>query len=499
MNPNADTIILAAAALVVLVVLSLFVSLWRGITARRALRQAEAQVRQRDELLNNARVDFRGQSVALEQARAQLGEKQHEITRLRSEMGALQERLSEALQSNAELSSRQQERDSKHQEQIKLLNETRQSLTKDFENLSNRIFEEKGQAFSANSRASLEALLKPFREQISGFQQRINEVHTESVKGNTALESEIKKVLEIGLEMNSQASNLTTALKGDKKATGNWGEVQLERALELSGLLAGEHYETQAAFKDEDGKRKLPDFVIKLPDAKSIVVDSKVSLIDYDRAIAADSDEERTEALSAHAAAVRRHIDDLSSKKNASLPGMESPEFVLMFMPIEPAYIEAMKHNKDLFNYGYQKGVVMVSHTTLMPILRTVANLWMVDQSNREAREISDRAGDIYNAVCLVAERLLKLGNTLSAARNHYNDAVRGLAGKQGLHGKVERFAQLSNRANREMPTLDELHDEVETERLDPLLDSDAAPRLVEGKSKAGEAKIKAIKSDKSS
>jgi len=256
-------------------------------------------------------------------------------------------------------------------------------------------------------------------------------------------------------------------LKGDKKTTGNWGEAQLERTLELAGLQPGEHFESQIVFKDEEGKRRLPDFVIKLPDSKSIIIDSKVSLVDYDRAIAAETDEARTEALGAHAQAVRNHIDDLASKDYVNLPGISSPDFVLMFMPIEPAYIEAMKHNRDLFNYGYKKGVIMVSHTTLMPILRTIANLWMIDQGNREAREISSRAGDIYNHVCVVAERLHKLGNTLRAASNHYNDTVKGLVGKQGLHGKVERFQQLSTKANKEMIALEPLLDEIENERLE--------------------------------
>jgi DNA recombination protein RmuC len=275
--------------------------------------------------------------------------------------------------------------------------------------------------------------------------------------------------LDVGLEMNSQASNLTVALKGDKKTAGNWGEAQLERTLELAGLQAGEHYESQTAFRDEEGKRKLPDFIIKLPDRKNIVIDSKVSLVDYDRAISADTDETCTEALNAHAQAVRNHIDDLGSKNYANLPGIGSPDFVLMFMPIEPAYIEAMKHNKDLFNYGYKNGVIMVSHTTLMPILRTVANLWMIEQGNQEAKEISSRAGDIYNQVCLVAERLNKLGNTLRAANNHYNETITGLAGKQGLHGKVERFQQLSTRANKEMTTLEPIHDEIENDRLESV------------------------------
>lgn len=541
MTFNADTVILASAALAVIVLVSLLVSLWRGVAARRTLRRAREELAGRDlqlqqlldtnqqlllaahddelqmgrqdseidnlhlrlqerdghlsqqaqqhqslsdshsqlrDTLAQAQAENRGQSVALEQSQLRVQEKLAELSKLQTEHGELRTQLNTVLQDHAQLQTQLREREDRHQEQIELLNETRENLKKEFENLANKIFEDKGKSFTTTSKASMEAMLKPFREQITGFQTRIDQVHSESIKGNTVLEMEIKKVLDIGLEMNTQASNLSTALKGDKKTAGNWGEAQLERTLELAGLQAGEHYDTQAAFRDDDGKRKLPDFLIKLPDSKSLVIDSKVSLVDYDRAIAADTDEQRTKALNAHAQAVRNHIDDLSSKDYSNLPDIGSPDFVLMFMPVEPAYIEAMKHNKDLFNYGYTKGVIMVSHTTLMPILRTVANLWMVEQSNREAKEIGNRAGDIYNQVCLVAERLQKLGNTLKAANNHYNDTVKGLVGKQGLHGKVERFQQVSTKANRKMAALESIHDEIDSDRLDSSNNEADAPLL---------------------
>jgi len=408
----------------------------------------------------------------LRAARERLDEAGRQLAGVQQRAEELDQRHRQLQNNYTELETRQAERDQRHAEQIQLLNENKETLKREFENLAHRIFEDKGKHFTSTSQASMEAMLKPFREQIAGFQARINEVHTESLKGNTALEAEIKKVLDIGLQMNDQASNLTLALKGDKKTTGNWGEAQLERTLELAGLQPGDHYESQASFRDEDGKRKLPDFLIKLPDGKHLVIDSKVSLVDYDRAIAADDEAERTEALTAHARAVRNHIDDLSGKDYANLPDIGSPDFVLMFMPVEPAYIEAMKFNRDLFNYGYQKGVVMVSHTTLMPILRTVANLWMVERSNAEAREISTRAGEIYNQVCLVAERLHKLGNTLKAAGNHYNETVTGLIGKQGLIGKVERFQQLSTKASKEMAKLEPLHSDIENDRLSLVVDN---------------------------
>jgi DNA recombination protein RmuC len=503
-------ILISGAAAVVAVFVLLITALWRWATLQQSLRDRDnrlAQLSSDHESLNavfehlrgelaEAQADNRAKDVGLQQARIQGEEKVRELAISRSDLTELSRRHSALLTDHAELQTRQEEREDRHKEQIELLNETRENLKRDFENLANRIFEDKGKSFTSTSRESLEAMLKPFREQISGFQSRINEVHTESVKGQSALEAEIKKVLEVGLEMNTQATNLTVALKGDKKTTGNWGEAQLQRTLELAGLQEGEHYEAQSAFKDEEGKRKLPDFIIKLPDGKSLIIDSKVSLVDYDRAIAAESDEQRTEALNAHAKAVRNHIDDLASKAYADLPDIGSPDFVLMFMPVEPAYIEAMKHNKDLFNYGYQKGVVMVSHTTMMPILRTVANLWMIDKSNREAREISNRAGEIYNQVCLVAERLNRLGNTLKAANNHYNDTVKGLVGKQGLHGKVERFQKLSAKASKDMAKLEPIHSDVENDRLESVTDQESTPEEQNDTGKKSQAKLQSVKSE---
>jgi DNA recombination protein RmuC len=189
-----------------------------------------------------------------------------------------------------------------------------------------------------------------------------------------------------------------------------------------------------------------------LPEGKNLVIDSKVSLVDYERAVTAESEPERATALEAHAKAVRNHIDALSAKDYANLPGMDSPDFVLMFMPVEPAYIEVMRSQRELFNYGYQKNVVLVSHTTLMPILRTVANLWMIEHSNREAREISDRAGDIYNTVCLLGDRLQALGSSMTTATQRYNEAVRAVQGRQGLLGKVARFKTVSKKASKTFP-----------------------------------------------
>ena len=310
------------------------------------------------------------------------------------------------------------------------------------------------------------ALLKPLQEEIQTFRKRVNEVHTETVKGNSTLESEIKKVMEVGLKLGEEAGRLTSALKGDSQSRGAWGEAQLERTLQISGLVEGDHYEKRSPFKDELGKQKQTDYLIKLPDNKHIIIDSKVSLVSYDRAIALQNESERKEAMDEYVRSVKRHIEDLAGKEYPNLSGIESPNFVLMFMPIEPAYIEALKHDKSLFLYGYNKNIILLSHTTLIPTLRTIANLWIMDKSYKEAGKISEQAGDIYNSVCSVFQRFQKLGHTLNTAANHYNEVVTALAGRQGLEGKVDRFKKISNKANKEMPQLESRYFQFETAKL---------------------------------
>ncbi|WP_438465565.1 DNA recombination protein RmuC [Marinomonas sp. PE14-40] len=382
------------------------------------------------------------------------------------EYKALQAKYQDLLEQFTELKTSLQKREENFEEQMTQQKEAKQSLTKEFENLANKIFEEKGKSFNTTSQASIDSMLKPFREQIDGFQKRVNEVHDESIKSKTEINSQIKNVLEIGIKMNVEAKSLTSALKGDSQQRGAWGEAQLERTLEMSGLVEGAHFEAQSSFKDAEGKTKRTDYLIKIPDGKHMIIDSKVSLVAYDQLVSAETPEESKIAMAKHINAVKKHIDDLSATDYTNVIGMHSPSFVLMFMPIEPAYIEALKNNKDLFDYGYMKNIVLVSHTTLIPILRTVSNLWMIDRSNSEAKEISEKAGEIYNSVCLVAERLDKLGNTLKTVGTHYNSTVKALAGSQGLHGKVERFNRLSVKVSKTMTKLEPKHVDFESERL---------------------------------
>lgn len=398
-----------------------------------------------------------------------LTERDEQIHHLTQERQNLTEKLTALYQELTELKTTLAEKEKHFSEQQQNFEQSKQQLGVEFQNLANRILDEKSRSFSQSNQTALETLLKPFREQIEGFQKRVNEIHSESVKGNAGLEAEIKKVLEIGLNMSQEASNLTSALKGEKKTLGNWGEVQLERALQVAGLEENVHYRAQAHFKDEQGGRNYPDFVLNLPDEKHLIIDSKMSLVAYESAVNSEDDFERERLLKEHISALKSHINDLHKKDYSNLIGMHSPNFVLMFIAVEPAYIEALKADPALFNYGYERNVIMVSHTTLMPILRTVANLWRIERGNAEAKEIAEKAGEIYNQICLVAERLSKLGNTLSTVSNQYNSTVTALVGQQGLVGKVERFKTLSAKANKTMPDVELLNNQVDLARLEAL------------------------------
>ncbi|MFZ7316649.1 DNA recombination protein RmuC [Avibacterium avium] len=399
----------------------------------------------------------------LNQSRAELKSKQQDYADLSEKSTAL-------LQQLTELKTSLGEKEKHFVQQQEDFVKTKQQLSVEFQNLANRILEEKSQKFDQTNQASLDALLKPFREQIEGFQKRVNEIHSESLKGNASLESEIKKVLDVGLAMSQEANNLTSALKGEKKTLGNWGEIQLERALQLAGLVENDHYKAQDHFRNAEGKSNYPDFVVYLPDNKHLIIDSKMSLVAYENAVSADNEQAQQQFLREHHKAIKNHIDELSRKDYSNLIGVHSPNFVLMFIAVEPAYIEAMKQDSNLFNYAYEKNVILVSHTTLMPILRTVANLWRIERGNAEAREISGKAGDIYNQMCLVAERLAKLGNSLATVSGHYNHAVTAFAGQQGLAGKIERFKDFSAKANKVMPQVELLHNDLDLAKLSAIL-----------------------------
>ncbi|HDL3542366.1 TPA: DNA recombination protein RmuC [Mannheimia haemolytica] len=428
---------------------------------------AEQQENQLERYINELKERVGSSQAKAESLEEQLQFSQSSLSTKERENQALFSRLNEVQNELTELRTTLSEKQANFEAQQRNFIEVKQQLNVEFQHLAQQILDEKSKRFSETNQSSLEALLKPFKEQIEGFQKRVNEVHSESLKGSANLEAEIKRVLQIGVSMSEEAQNLATALKGNNKIAGNWGEVQLESALQSAGLLAGEHYQAQESFRDEEGRRFAPDFVVHLPDQKHLIIDSKVSLVAYDQAVRSEENFAISQALDEHCRSLRNHIEGLSKKNYSALLGIKSPDFVLMFIPIEPAYIEAMKHDPQLFNFGYERNVILVSHTTLMPILRTVANLWRIERGNSEAREISEKAGEIYNQVCAVADRLAKLGNTLNTANNQYNQTVTSLVGRQGLLGKVERFQHLSSKASQIVPQVELIENEVDTIKLE--------------------------------
>ncbi|NLA89534.1 MAG: DNA recombination protein RmuC [Alcaligenaceae bacterium] len=338
-----------------------------------------------------------------------------------------------------------------------------QELSRSFELLSNRFLDEKGRVLLERNQGSLEQVLKPFRERLDYFQQRINDLHGQSLQGHSVISEQIKQLLSAGLRIGDEAQALTRALKGDKKALGNWGELQLELALQQAGLEKDRHYKTQVVFRNDDGQRMLPDVILYLPDDKEIIIDSKVSLVDYQAAIEAGDDEvSAKDYLQRHVRAVRNHVDDLSSKDYSQLEGLNSPGFVLLFMPIESAFIEALKTDSQLYSYAYSKNVILSSPTTLLPLLKTVAYLWMRSDSHQQALALGDEAMAIYNQAALVAQHMIRLGQTIDTSTRQFNQMARSFAGQQGVTVKLERFSRLSAKAAKEMPEVKE--SELKTE-----------------------------------
>jgi DNA recombination protein RmuC len=324
------------------------------------------------------------------------------------------------------------------------MDEVRSKLWQEFEGLANRIFESKSASFDAKSREGLNALLVPFKEQLESFRKRVDQLHTESTQGQSALKNELEHLRQLNQQVTEEASNLTKALKGDKRIQGDWGEQKLELLLEHSGLRKGEEYEAQRTFRNEDGEIQRPDIIVKLPEGKCVVIDSKVSLVDYSAYVAAEVHEERLKHLSAHIAAIRAHVKSLSIKRYHDLPSLDSPDFTMMFIPIEPAYLAAAEHEPSLFQDAYDARVAIVTATTLLPVLRVVANLWAVQRQNRSTLELTEQAARIVDKLGTFVDKMKALGNQMNTAQNTYLETMRTLSeGKGNLVATVAKFEEL--------------------------------------------------------
>jgi DNA recombination protein RmuC len=337
---------------------------------------------------------------------------------------------------------------------IESLNEAKEALTSQFKNLANEILEDKSKRFTEQNLASLDALLKPLQTKLSEFKEQVNTSYGNEARERFALKSEIERLANLNLRMSDETRSLTQALKGDSKVQGNWGELVLESILESSGLRKGEEYLVQDSHTQTDGSRLQPDVVVKLPEGRSLVVDSKVSITAYSRHAEATDPTISEQELAAHIQSLRQHIQGLSSKNYSSLYGIGSVDFVLMFVPIEPAFLLALKTAPNLYQEALAKNIVLVCPSTLMATLRTVAHLWRQDHQNRNALEIAKQCGTLYDKFVGFVDDLEKLGQRLDQAQTSYHDAFNKLkSGKGNLIRTAEKVRELGVKPSKNLST----------------------------------------------
>ncbi len=338
---------------------------------------------------------------------------------------------------------------------IESLNEAKEALTSQFKNLANEILEDKSKRFTEQNTANLDALLKPLQTKLTEFKEQVSNSYGNEARERHALKSEIERLANLNLRMSDETRSLTQALKGDSKVQGNWGELVLESILESSGLRKGEEYVVQDSHTQTDGSRLQPDVVIKLPEGRSLVVDSKVSITAYARHAETTDPAIAEQELAAHIQSLRQHIQGLSGKNYSALYGAGSVDFVLMFVPIEPAFLLAMKTAPNLYQEALAKNIVLVCPSTLMATLRTVAHLWRQDHQNRNALEIAKQCGSLYDKFVGFVEDLEKLGQRLDQAQTSYHDAFNKLkTGKGNLIRSAEKVRELGVKPSKNLSTL---------------------------------------------
>ncbi len=339
-------------------------------------------------------------------------------------------------------------------EQIALLKQARESLSEQFEQLAHRIFDEKSRRFSESNQQNLQQSLHPFREQLKGFQERVNQIYDIENRQHGELREQLKTLQEMNGNISREAQNLTRALKGDNKAQGNWGEVILERVLEESGLRKGHEYETQLSFTDEQGRRRQPDVIVRLPDNKDIVIDAKVSLLAYERYCSSDDEAERSRYLKEHVQSVRQHIAGLSTKAYQHIEGIRTLDFVFIFIPVESAFMAAFDCDPELFSSAYEQNIIVVGPTTLLATLRTVQSIWRYERQNRNAEKIAKEAGALHDQFALVVESLEDIGKHLDRGQAAYEKTIKRMTeGRGNLVGRVARLESLGAKVKKTLPT----------------------------------------------
>ena len=414
-------------------------------------------------VLEREAAELRTQLERLEDERRRQGERAAslaaELEPLRSRFAAIEKILHETIaerdrlrESLAQVQTRLDAERQQAQEKLALLVEAKEQLAEQFKVLASEILEEKTRRFTEQNQSQLGQLLNPLRERLGEFQKKVEDSYGQEARERHALREELKRLAEMNTRLGEEAHNLTRALKGERKTQGLWGEMILETVLESSGLRKGHEYETQVSLPGGAG-RVLPDALIHLPENRVVIVDAKVSLSAYERHINSDDMAERARHLKEHITALRNHVTGLSAKAYENLPDLRTLDFVLLFVPVEPALMLAMEHDKELFQDALKRNIVLVSPTTLLAVLRTIAHLWRQEQQNRNAQEIARQAGDLYDKLAGFVDDMQKLGERLEQAQRSYEGAFNKLSsGRGNILGRAQRLHKLGVQPTKSLP-----------------------------------------------
>lgn len=398
----------------------------------------------------------KNKSAEIEAAKAAtlLQEKEKRIEELSAENAALRKEKEDLSAQNVKMLSDIENQKKYLEERVADLQKGKEELALRFQSVSSEIIKAQTSSFTEEQKKSLDAVLTPFKEQMADFKAKVEKAHEESIKNKSSFDTQLKNLMDLNKNLSKDAQGLTDALRGNKKLQGNWGEFQLERVLEISGLQKDINYTTQENFKDGEDKNRRPDVIIYMPDDRNIIVDSKVSLNDYmDYANCDGSLEEKEHLLSRHVDCIKRHINGLSSKEYQKLLKERSLDYVIIFIPIESAYIDAVKYDSSLYDFAYRHGVVIATPSSLLPILRTVENLWRLEKQNRNVQEIAAVGGLLFDKIANFSEDLKKIGSSLEASRKSYDAAVTKLTeGRGNALTLANRLKELGAKTVKEIP-----------------------------------------------
>ncbi|EOL8984853.1 DNA recombination protein RmuC [Cronobacter turicensis] len=416
---------------------------WLASGLRTAQQKAELLAEQRD---------IYGELSAAREALAQNQHWRDECDLLNNELRNLRE-INSSLESDLrEVTTRLEATQVHAEEKLRQMMSSEQRLSEQFENLANRIFEQSRRQVDEQNRQSLNGLLSPLREQLDGFRRQVQESFGQESRERHTLAHEIRNLQQLNAQMAQEAVNLTRALKGDNKAQGNWGELVLARVLEASGLREGHEYETQVNIQLADRSRMQPDVIVRLPQGKDVVIDAKMTLVAYERYFNAEDDYNREMALNEHIASLRNHIRLLGRKDYQQLPGLRTLDYVLMFIPVEPAFLLAIDKQPELITEALKNNIMLVSPTTLLVALRTISNLWRYEHQSRNAQQIADRASRLYDKMRLFVDDMSAIGQNLDKASDSYRQAMKKLAsGRGNLLAQAEAFRGMGVEVKREI------------------------------------------------